>query len=199
MLLHHRLDCNMLQSLNEKFNRKNYLTIGCNLYTTTTLLRGRHMPQARAFWVSQNMRKHMNCFSLNVNTSFKWLVYTQLKWKYGSWPASDLCFWLAVHVCIFSMCTSCVSVRVWGTCHVPVCAAELWRSHCVLGKAIGRPGRVIKVKLLPPRLFLPACWDNRRGSPSLLLFHTHPAFLLALLSDCSNSIYIKGVEFHAKE
>lgn len=74
----------MLKSLNEKFNRKNDLTIGCNLYTTTTLLRGRHMSQARALWVSQNMRKHMNCFSLNVNTSFKWLVYTQLEWKYSS-------------------------------------------------------------------------------------------------------------------
>lgn len=96
--------------------------------------------------------------------------------------STTFAFWLAVHVCIFSMCTSCVSVTECEVCVRFLCPTELWTSHCVLGKAIGRPWRVIKVKLLPPRLFLPAWWDNRRGSPSPLLFHTRPAFLPALLS-----------------
>lgn len=61
-------------------------------------------------------------------------------------------------------------------------------THCEWGKAIGRPGRVIKVKLLPPRLFLPVWWDNKRGSPCPLLFHTRPACLSDLLIDYSNSI-----------
>lgn len=92
--------------------------------------------------------------------------------------------WLAVHVCIYSKCHS-----VRGTCHVPVSVTELCTSHCVQG-AIGWPGRVIKVKLFPPRLFLPLWRDNRRASPYPLLFHTHTAFLPALLFDNSSPVSV---------
>lgn len=127
--------------------------------------------------------KHINCFILNVNTSF-FSGWFALCWCENA--TADLLtfdFWLAEHVCIYGMCVSCVSVTAWGTCHVSVCT----ETHCERGKAIGRPGRVIKVKLLPPRLFLPVWWDNKRGSPSPLLFHTRPA-CLSDLSDNSNSV-----------
>lgn len=47
-------------------------------------------------------------------------------------------------------------------------------THCEFG-GNRKTGRVIKVKPLPPRLFLPVWWNNKKGSPSALLFHTRPA------------------------
>lgn len=52
-------------------------------------------------------------------------------------------------VCVHPVCV-CVFNTMLGRCHNPVFGAELYWSHCVLGKAIGRPGMVIKVKLLSP-------------------------------------------------
>lgn len=151
------------------------------------------------------MRKHINCFALNVSTGFTWSVYTLLNRKHSSWPAHDLCFLISC-ACLFSMCASCLCVTACGVRAMFLCV-RLCTSHCALGKAIGRPGRVIKVKLLPPRLFLPAWWDNRRGRPSPLLFQTRRAFLSAppcpsfwqLCPGFTNPIQTSGVGFHAKE
>lgn len=65
------------------------------------------------------------------------------------------------------------------------CVLHVAQPVIVGGKAIGRAGRVIKVKLLPLWLFLSPRWDNSRGTPSPLLFHTHPAFLPVLLLERS--------------
>lgn len=117
---------------------------------------------------------HLCCFCYQVYRDEEVHCYTQnVKgfsdcWHCGShWPAPDLFFLLAVHVCIFNTCASCLSVRVWGSWHTCVCVCAHTETHCELGRAIGRPGRVIKVKLLPPWLFLSVWWDNKRGSPSL--------------------------------
>lgn len=127
--------------------------------------------------------------------------YSQLNRKYSNLVAN---VFLAVHVCIYHVCIQCVCVT---GCKIRAMFLCVWinssTSHCELGKAIGRPGRVIKVKLLPPRLFLTPWWDNRRGSHSALLFHTRPAFLPALFFFDSSSpvspIYTSEERFLAEE
>lgn len=52
-------------------------------------------------------------------------------------------------------------------------------THCVLGKAIGRAGRVIKVKLLPLWLFL-SLWRGTIGGEVLLLSCFTPTLLPSL-------------------
>lgn len=86
-------------------------------------------------------------------------------------------------------CTFVYSARVYPVSGFKVLLVRACKKtiYCGLGRAIGRPARVIKVKLLPPRLFLAVRWDNETGSPSPLLFHTRPAWT-DLLLDKSKAI-----------
>lgn len=135
---------------------------------------------------------------MSIPASSSWLA---LCWIGNTVPGHTTTFAisLAVHVCIQYVCILCCARYVPCSC---VCSWTL-HSHCVQGKAIGRPGWVIKVKLLPPRLFRLVWRDNRRGSPSLLLFHTRPAFLPALFWQLfpgfSSLIYTSGDGFLTKE
>lgn len=86
----------------------------------------------------------------------------------------------AAHKHIQHVCTlSGVKVLSVGVCEK--------RIHCALGRAIGRPAKVIKANLLLLRLFRAVQWDNETGSLSPLPFHNRPAWL-DLLLDKSKAI-----------